>query len=90
MISGIWFVLTAIPYYTTNAAYFIFHFKTFNSLLVDKYGSMAISNAFETLVSIQVYFTMFFNLNHCLNFFLYYHFDTMFRTCLLNIFARFH
>ena len=90
MISGVWFVLTAIPYYTTCAAYLIFHFKTFNSFLVDKYGSIAIFNAFETLVSMQVYFSMFFNLNHCLNFFLYYHFDTMFRTCLLNIFARFH
>ena len=88
MISGVWFVLTAIPYYTTCAAYLIFHFKTFNSFLVDKYGSIAIFNAFETLVSMQVYFSMFFNLNHCLNFFLYYHFDTMFRTCFFEIFQK--
>ena len=76
-ILSLWSTLTSIPYYLFNS-YFSFlqlHF---------------ISNKFnlETLTTIQITSSIFFNSNHCINFFIYLSFYIEFRNILKSSFSK--
>ena len=75
MFLGLWLVLTSIPYYTSTTLNNINHKYLFS----ERRKSFGL---FQAIASV------FLNSNHCINFFVYYIFDGMFRTCFFKIFQN--
>jgi hypothetical protein len=72
IVTDIWFILTSCPYYILNSYFVLFQMNFFN---------------IETLVKIQILSSVIFNLNHCMNFFIYFSFYEDFRQ--IFIFSKF-
>ena len=64
IITDIWFILTSFPYYILNSYFVLFQMNYFN---------------IETLVKVQIISSIIFNLNHSVNFFIYFSFYEDFR-----------
>ena len=68
---AVWLLLTNIPYY---------------ALLAYQFGLNTYVMDFQTTFQIQLATSVLFNLNHCINFFIYFCFHDIFRTNFLKIF----
>ena len=77
LVSGMWIILTSIVYYTFNS-YF-----SLNTL--DKVSDFF---SLKTARRIQIISSILFNLNHSINFFIYFSFHKEFRNVILNSFNR--
>jgi hypothetical protein len=71
LLLSIWSILTSFPYY---------FLKTYNSLFNLKFISKSFD--LQTVVKSQIISSIFFNLNHCLNFLFYFIFYSEFRNIL--------
>ena len=74
-----WLVFSTTPYYTLNDFHLLFDLGVFSN----KYN-------YEQVGEIQVISSIFFNSNHCFNFFIYFLFDFDFRKCFYNLFRNFY
>ena len=71
--TDVWSVLTTIPYYTLNSLFVLFHLNIFQ---------------IENLIMSQIVFSILFNSNHCISFFIYISFYTDFRNIVNNLFSK--
>ena len=74
IVTNIWSVLTATPYYILNSYYILFNINYFSV---------------ETIVILQIISSVLFNSNYCVDFFIYISFYAEFRNILIEIFERF-
>jgi hypothetical protein len=75
IVTGMWSVLITLIYYPLS----IFHLYL-NRINID--------NHVDNLTKIQIISSTFFNLNHCIHFFIYFFFNFEFRKCLLKVFRK--
>ena len=68
-----WLIITTFPYYSINIFYSIFQLK-----------SILDANDFKIVIKAHTLFSILFNLNHILNFFIYYCFNFEFRRLMLK------
>ena len=73
ILSDIWAVLTSLPYYLISSYFILFQTNVFEM---------------ETVVIIQFISSVFFNSNHCVNFFIYFCFYDYFRETLKALFLK--
>jgi hypothetical protein len=73
MVLSSWLIITTAPHYSINIIYSLFQLKLFSNLF-----------DFKIVSKIQAFFSVFFNLNHSLNFFFYYCFNYEFRRLMLK------
>ena len=83
MLLSLWLVITTIPYYAFYGYYFIYRICAFFN---SKDEEKALLNSFEIIGRYQLIATLFFNLNHCVNFLVYFRFYSRFRSCITNFF----
>ena len=69
----VWTVLTSIPYYSLNTYLLLFRLEIFENFLDSK-----------VIAITQVFSSMFFNSNHCINFFIYLNFYSEFRISIFR------
>ena len=74
---ALWSVFITIPYYFLNTFYLLFRLNIFT-----------IDVNFKTVNYIQIISSIFFNSNHCANFFIYLCFYKQFRNALFRTFLR--
>ena len=74
---SIWTTLTTIPYYLFNSYFSLFQLN-FIFIKLNK----------QTITTIQIISSVFFNSNHCINFFIYLSFYTEFRNILKSAFLK--
>ena len=74
ILADIWSVLTSLPYYILNSYFILFQINIFE---------------IETIIITQIIVSIFFNSNHCINFFIYFSFYDDFRDVLKNFFLKF-
>ena len=72
-IVSLWLVLTEIPYFTFKSYFYFFCDSKFSKT--------------ADIKKIQFILTMFFISNHCINFFIYFFFYSMFRKSIFNVFC---
>jgi hypothetical protein len=77
IVLAVWLILTTTPYYTLNMFYLLFQMN----VLTNHFN-------FEKVMKMQVISSVFFNSNHCLNFFIYFFFNFEFRRYIFKIFKR--
>jgi hypothetical protein len=77
MTVAIWTVLTSIPYYALNAYLFLFRIAVFEDLFDP-----------NKIIITQAITSIFFNLNHCINFIIYFSFYKEFRYFTTNRFSK--
>ena len=73
ILSDIWSVFTSLPYYLFNSYFILFQMNIFE---------------IETLIILQIISSILFNLNHCVNFIIYFSFYKDFRDVLKNFFLK--
>ena len=78
IVLSLWLVLTALPYYTFKTFSLILHLDSFK-----RYFGFEFVNS-EKLSIIRIILSVLFNSNHCINFFVYFHFYAMFRNCIMR------
>ena len=71
IVSSMWLVLTTIPYYTFNFFHLLFNPNLFR-----------VNIDLKLISKMQIISSILFNLNHCLNFFIYFGFNNEFRMCI--------
>ena len=74
-VSSLWSILTSIPYYCLNNYFYIFQLNFFSHYFEVK-----------TIITSQAISSVFFNLNHCINFLIYLSFYSEFRKFFINLF----
>ena len=77
LVSSIWSMLTSIPYYTVNPYFSLNQFEFFS-----------INFNLKSVIVVQIVSSVIFNLNHCINFFIYFSFYDDFRRALKNLFCN--
>ena len=73
LVSAFWTILTSIPYYTFKSYFLLNELDIFKDTLYP-----------HTVFKIQILSSIFFNLNHCINFFIYICFHDEFRASFLK------
>jgi hypothetical protein len=77
LIVAIWTVLTSIPYYALNTYVLLFRIEVLENLLDAK-----------KIIITQAITSIFFNLNHCINFLIYFSFYKQFRHSTIYCFSK--
>ena len=77
LVVAIWTVLTSIPYYALNTYLLLFRIEVFETLLDAK-----------KIILAQAITSIFFNLNHCINFIIYFSFYKQFRYSAIYCFSK--
>ena len=75
MATAIWSVLTSTPYYILRTYYVLFNLQVFTEVM-----------DFQVDRTWQIISAIFFNANHCVNFFMYFAFHKDFRCCFIKLF----
>jgi hypothetical protein len=73
LVTDIWSVITSFPYYTLNSFFVLFQLNIFN---------------IENLIMLQIVFSILFNSNQCISFFIYLSFYNDFRIVVNELFLK--
>ena len=86
VVLALWLVLTTVPYHAFNSMYLILNKSLAENNATDVKNSK--QQSISKLGEAQVFLSVFFNSNHFFNFFVYFHFYSMFRKRICNFFCK--